>query len=518
MRLLDSLSMARKIGLLIGSALLGILLLLAVFLATERRLILDERRAAVRQTVELAHGILVQQHALVARGDLDEAQARQRALDLIRSLRYSGDEYFWINDLHPRMVMHAARPALDGQDLSTHTDPDGKPLFQEFVRVVRAQGAGFVDYQWPRPGSEHPVPKVSYVKGFAPWGWVVGSGVYVDSVDAAILARSVAMGAGSLLLSLILLAIGLVVGRNMLRVIGGEPAYAKAVTQRIAAGDLGVEIDLHGADQGSLLYAIRTMRNELITLVRRVRDSAESVATASGEIAQGNLDLSRRTEQQAAALQQTAASMEELNGTVQQNADGARRANALAQEATAVATDGGRLVSGVIETMSGIQDSSRRIADIIGVIDGIAFQTNILALNAAVEAARAGDQGRGFAVVAAEVRSLAGHSGRAAKEIRTLIGESVSRVEQGTRQVNQAGATMDEVMASIRRVTTIVAGISTASADQSQGVAQIGQVVSQMDLATQQNAALVEEGAAASESLRDQADRLVGAVAAFRLA
>jgi methyl-accepting chemotaxis protein len=288
---------------------------------------------------------------------------------------------------------------------------------------------------------------------------------------------------------------------------------------RVADGNLSVPIQSQSADEtGALLRALQRMQGNLVQTVATVRGNAESVATASAEIAQGNNDLSQRTEQQASALQQTAASMEQLGGTVRQNADNARQADRLARTASDVAARGGAVVDQVVDTMKGINESSRRIADIIAVIDGIAFQTNILALNAAVEAARAGEQGRGFAVVASEVRSLAGRSADAAKEIKGLIGASVERVEQGTALVDQAGRTMQEVVSSIRQVTAIVAEISAASREQSEGVAQVGQAVSQMDQATQQNAALVEQSAAAASGLRGQADQLVQAVAVFRLA
>jgi methyl-accepting chemotaxis protein len=295
---------------------------------------------------------------------------------------------------------------------------------------------------------------------------------------------------------------------------------AQQAAQAMAGGDLSVALPAAASrdEVGELLIALARMRGQLAEIVTGVRSNAESVATASAQIAQGNLDLSARTEQQASALQQTAASMEQLGGTVTQNADNARQANQLAQGASGIAARGGEVVGRVVETMKGIDDSSRRIADIIGVIDGIAFQTNILALNAAVEAARAGEQGRGFAVVAAEVRNLAQRSAGAAREIKALIQASVERVQQGTALVDQAGATMEEVVASIRRVSDIVGEISSASGEQSAGVSQIGEAVAQMDRTTQQNAALVEESAAAAESLRSQARRLVDAVAVFRLA
>lgn len=320
----------------------------------------------------------------------------------------------------------------------------------------------------------------------------------------------------ALLVSASVLALGLLVVRDLLRQLGGEPSYATEVAYRIAQGDMSAEVKVAQGASASLLAAMAHMQTSLTSVVSTVRTGSEAVATASAQIAQGNNDLSQRTEQQASALQETAGSMEELSSMVKQNADNARQANQLAQSASTVAIRGGEVVTQVVDTMKGINDSSRKIADIISVIDGIAFQTNILALNAAVEAARAGEQGRGFAVVASEVRSLAGRSADAAKEIKALITASVERVEQGTVQAGQAGATMTEVVSSIRRVTDIVGEISAASSEQNQGVARIGEAIQQMDFATQQNAALVEEMAAATSSLKNQAQDLVSSVAIFK--
>jgi methyl-accepting chemotaxis protein len=293
---------------------------------------------------------------------------------------------------------------------------------------------------------------------------------------------------------------------------------ASEVANRVAQGNLSVAIENNRVDEvGQLLNSLKEMQTSLSDVVARVRRGSEGVATASTEIAQGNHDLSARTESQASALEETASSMEELSSTVKQNADNARQANQLAQSASTIAIQGGEVVAQVVDTMRGINDSSKKIADIIGVIDSIAFQTNILALNAAVEAARAGEQGRGFAVVASEVRNLAGRSADAAKEIKSLINDSVDRVGRGTTLVDQAGSTMTEIVASIRRVTDIMGEISAASAEQSAGMGQIGSAVSNMDQATQQNAALVEQMAAAASGLNNQAQELVQTVSVFKL-
>jgi len=339
-------------------------------------------------------------------------------------------------------------------------------------------------------------------------------GQSVDSAQADVVSIQNTVWA-TILLALLVAA---VLAAWIIRAITGPLRQAVEVSHAVAAGNLGMALQVQGRNEtAQLLRSLQQMMESLRKVVSNVRSGSESVASASAQIAQANHDLSARTEQQASALEQTAASMEQLNSTVRQNADNARQANQLAMSATTVAERGGAVVGEVVETMKGINDSSRKIADIIGVIDGIAFQTNILALNAAVEAARAGDQGRGFAVVASEVRSLASRSAEAAKEIKTLIGTSVERVEAGSQLVDQAGATMQEVVAAIRRVTDLMGEISAASTEQSQGVDQVGEAVIQMDQTTQQNAALVEEMAAAASSLRGQAQELVRSVEVFRL-
>ena len=322
-----------------------------------------------------------------------------------------------------------------------------------------------------------------------------------------------------LLAAALLLVIGLAwaITSHLLKQLGGEPRAASEVAKAVSEGDLTTRIVLRAGDRESLMARLSDMQTGLAKAVSQVRQGSDHVATASSEIALGNQDLSGRTEQQATALQQTRSTMEQLGSTVSNNADNAHQANELALGASSVATRGGEVVGQVVQTMKGINESSKKIADIIAVIDGIAFQTNILALNAAVEAARAGEQGRGFAVVASEVRSLAQRSADAAREIKTLISASVDRVAHGTALVDTAGRTMDEIVVAIKRVSDIVGEISSASLEQSTAVARVGESVSQMDEATQQNAALVEQSAAAAESLKMQAHQLVDAVAVFRL-
>lgn len=324
--------------------------------------------------------------------------------------------------------------------------------------------------------------------------------------------------AGFLLFSVALGALGAVlITRWLVNTLGGEPQYAVKLAGRIAAGELNVDVRTRPGDNSSLLFAMKSMRDSLSNIVGQVRNATETISSASQQIVAGNVDLSSRTEAQASSLEETAASMEELTSAVRHNSDSARQANELAVSASAIAEQGGQVVSQVVEKMGSINESAKKISDITGVIDGIAFQTNILALNAAVEAARAGEQGRGFAVVASEVRNLAQRSAAAAREIKELIGDSVGQVEAGTKLVNQAGSTMEEVVVSVRRVTDIMGEITVAGQQQSSGIVQVNEAIAQMDAVTQQNAALVEEATAASHSMQDQANSLAQLVSIFTL-
>jgi methyl-accepting chemotaxis protein-1 (serine sensor receptor) len=339
---------------------------------------------------------------------------------------------------------------------------------------------------------------------------------YEGSHERYGLMRAVVLGA-IILGTLVGAASGFFLIRDVYRQLGGEPKYASQIVRSIADGDLTVTVDTSSGDTHSLLFSMQTMQRNLAQTVGEIRVSTDAIATASSQIASGNLDLSSRTEQQASSLEETASAMEELTSTVKQNSDNSNHANQLAISASTVAQQGGSIVAQVVDTMGAINASSRKIVDIIGVIDGIAFQTNILALNAAVEAARAGEQGRGFAVVASEVRNLAQRSAAAAKEIKTLIGDSVEKVEIGARLVDQAGSAMRSIVDSVKNVTDIMEEITAAGNEQTAGIEQINQAIVQMDEVTQQNAALVEQAAAAAASLQDQASSLAEVVSVFKV-
>ncbi|MDY0106564.1 MAG: methyl-accepting chemotaxis protein [Giesbergeria sp.] len=512
--LLTQLSMRTKLALLTAISVIGLLVVALLLVFGQYDQGLRERQAQVQHAVETASGVLAWAQQQEADGKMSRAQAQEMAKAAVAKMRYHETEYFWINDLDGNMLMHPIRPDLVGKGADTVRDPNGFLVTKEAARLVRSNGKGLLNYQWAKPGKDAPVGKISFVQGFEPWGWVVASGLYIDDLRDDFLANAakVALQVGVVLIIVgwIAVAISASIARGVRQTV--------EVVDAMAHGDLTVPIHIRGKDEiAVLMQSMAAMQAQFASVVTSVRQDSESVATASAQIASGNQDLSSRTESQASALEQTAASMEQLSATVKQNAESAREANQLAVNASTVATQGGAVVSQVVHTMKEINESSRRISDIIQVIDGIAFQTNILALNAAVEAARAGEQGRGFAVVASEVRSLAGRSAAAAREIKALISTSVERVEHGSALVDQAGTTMTGVVEAITRVTNIMGEISSASHEQAQGVAEVGAAVSQMDQVTQQNAALVEEMAAAASSLNAQAEDLVAHVAVFKL-
>ena len=475
---------------------------------------MEERRIALADINQAAHGAIARLAAQAAAGELDTAAAQARAVAIADSLRYGADGYVAILRQDGVVVHNPGNPASDGRNMLDFRDADGKYLFRELTALSKGAGKGFVTFQWLRPGAATPSAKLAYISTYRPWGWIVLTGAYTDDIDADFrrgLAGAAAMMAAA---SALLIAVSVLINRSLNRLLGGAPEAAVAAARRIAANDLSEPIKEAIRTGASLLH---TMQTNLGAALRAIRDSAATIASGAGQIAIGNADLSARTEDQAASLEETAASMEQMTRAVAENADNAVRAGALAATAAQVAGDGGAAMLDVTRTMAEISTASARIADIIGVIEGIAFQTNILALNAAVEAARAGEQGRGFAVVASEVRILAQRSAAAARDIKTLIGDASERIAAGERQVEKAGATMDDVVASIGHVTAILGDIGLASREQAGGIVQINQAVGALDAMTQQNAALVEESAAAADSMRQQSSELDALARRFRL-
>jgi methyl-accepting chemotaxis protein len=482
-----------------------------------REMRFDERKADLIHASELALSIVKTFSDQVSAGSMTEAQAQQRAMDSIRNMRYGKDGYFMIFDSRPTILMHPTQPALQGKDVHDVKDRNGVYYYSETVDALRRDDHSFTAYVFPKPGATELSPKISYNVIYRPWDWILRTGIYVDDLDAQF-HSSLYLSLGILaVLAAMLSSIVLLLNRRILRSLGGEPSYAAEIANQIASNDLTAVVKTAPNDRSSLLFSMKQMQEQLTRTIGTIKISAEAIATATHQIAAGNRDLSQRTEEQAASLEETAASMEQMASTVTQNADNASQANQLAAHAVQVADQGGAVVSRAVETMEGIHASSDRIGNIVGIIEGIAFQTNILALNAAVEAARAGEQGRGFAVVAAEVRSLAQRSAAAAKEIKPLIDDSVERGRAGAAQVQEAGTKMSELTREIRRVTDIMGEIASASQEQSKGIGQVNQAVTQMDVVTQQNAALVEQAAAAASSLESQATGLKASVAMFRL-
>lgn len=589
------LGIGMRLFLLVGVAL-SIMTVGTLFsLVMEQYKVTNERKAMLAAMNDGALAIFAEYHKKETQGALSRDEAQARSIEAIRAMRYRQDGYLWINDMDARIVMHPIRPELDGTDQTGMKDPTGKQLFVEFVKVVRAQGKGFVDYYWPKPGFDEPVKKYSHVAGFAPWGWVVGTGIYADDIGTMFWDNAMVLG-GSLVFAVLFMSAAayvvmrsivphvtaltsvmarLAAGENAIEVPAvnrkdeiGEMARAVLVFRQAAVEKLQVESEAaeslaaveaerarNGAEKareaeedhiaidnlatglatladGDLTYRIdvcfapktQKLKDDFNRTADQLQDAMVAITNAiegmrggAGEITQAADDLSRRTEQQAASLAQTAAALDQITAAVKTTAGNAVQASGATEQARSNAKNSGEVVSEAISAMAEIEKSSRQIGQIIGVIDEIAFQTNLLALNAGVEAARAGEAGKGFAVVAQEVRELAQRSAAAAKEIKALISTSGQQVGHGVELVGQAGQSLEKIVAQVAEISGLMSEIAGSAREQSNGLGEVNIAVNEMDQVTQQNAAMVEQSTAASRSLAQKAEELRHLVGRFRL-
>jgi len=592
---LRNLSIMARLRLVVLFSGIGLAIAIGVGLLNLSSTMHDDIALKTRSQVETAVSVIDHYYAESQAGRMTEAEAKAAAIGAVKAMRYGGQEYFWITTLETKMVMHPMKPALDGKDVSENRDPKGKALFSEMTKVAKANGRGFVNYMWPKPGHDQPQPKISYVALMPAWGWIVGSGVYVDDIEDAVGKEALEQVAIGLVLVLIVGVGAALLGRTITRPImtltqrmsglaegdkdspvpfadlaneTGEMARAlavfrqaaldrdrleaetaamrdqasaeaqkraeaeraaaevqrrvvadvTAVAARLAGGDLTVRLAQDfPADYTELRENLNAALAQLASAMKAVRDNALGIQHGADDIASASDNLSRRTEQQAATLEETTAALGELTNTVQRSATGARQARAAVAVAQEQAQHSGAVADKAVAAMGQIEDSSQQITNIIGVIDEIAFQTNLLALNAGVEAARAGESGKGFAVVAQEVRALAQRSAEAAKEIKGLIGASSRQIDEGVMLVREMGDAMQGIVGKVDEIDGLMGGIASLAADQSEGLGQINIAMSQIDQNTQQNAAMVEEATAAVHSLKNETNQLARLVGQFEL-
>ena len=542
---MSKLTLRSRLNALTAITIIGLCLLSTIVLFGERNQLLADRQEKVRNLVEVAQTTVGMYEKLAASGALSPDEAKKQAANAVRSMRYGKDDYFWINDANAVIVMHPIKPELDGKDLSDFKDKNGKRIFVEFARTVKANGAGFVDYVWPKPGFKEEVPKISYVKGSDNWGWVIGSGIYIDDVDALFRANALKLLGWVVLIGGFIAVSLTFVTRNVLKTIGGDPREVSRVTQRIAAGDLSSEVTCAPGDDTSVLAGMKEMQETLRRMIADIMHGSEQLAAASVQLLRASEEVARRSQRQSESASSMAAAVEEMTVSIDQVGENAREAHAISVQAGDLSDKGTQVIHNATSEMNSIaravQSSSSiieelgrqsdQITSIVKTIREIADQTNLLALNAAIEAARAGEQGRGFAVVADEVRKLAERTSRSTTEITGMVERiqhgthnavvsmeaGVKQAGQGVELAGQAGASITEIRDGAQRVMAVVNNISEAIREQGTASGDIAKSIEYIARMSEESAKAVKETAEAARHLQQLSSTLSVSVSRFKL-
>ncbi len=534
----------KLVGLTVATVI-ALCVLFAVVLSSEKSQLLADRQDKIRNVVEVATGVLENFHRLEKSGKLTREEAQAQAKETLRGLRYDKAEYFWINDMHPVSVMHPIKPELEGKDQTSNIDKTGKALYVEFVKTVKANGAGFVDYYWTKPGSDAVVPKISYVKGFEPWGWIVGSGIYIDDVDAIFHQNAMKFLVWGLLIGGFIAISLTLVSRNLIKTLGGDPQYASLITRRIAAGNLTAEVNCATGDTTSVLAGMKEMQQTLRMMIEEIVRGAEQLSSSSNDLLHASEEVVMRSRQQSESASSMAAAVEEMTVSIDQVSENAREAHNITVQASDLSKAGTKVIQSAATEMHKISDAvqsssaiiedlgrqSDQITSIVNTIKEIADQTNLLALNAAIEAARAGEQGRGFAVVADEVRKLAERTTLSTAEIAGMV----SKIQNGTRSAvdsmqtgvqqaskgvdlaSQAGASINEIHEGSTRVMDVVNSISDSIREQGTVSSEIAKNIERIAQMSEESANAVQHTTDAARHLQQLSTALHNSVSRFKL-
>jgi methyl-accepting chemotaxis protein len=539
-----SMSLSTRMVATILANILALIVLFVGVLYTERSLLLADRQEKVRNLVEVAHGVIAQHEKAVAEGKMPLETAQASALAVLRNMRYDTVEYFWVNDMAPKVLMHAAKPELEGKDMATLKDPNGKFLFNEFVAVVKKDGKGFVDYYWPKAGAQDPVAKISYVMGFAPWGWIVGSGIYLDDVNKIFREEAIKFLLWGLIIAAVVAIPLVLMRRNLLRLLGGDPSEAVAVARRIAAGDISTEVVCAPGDSDSLLAGMKDMQAHLRSMIHEVSQGAENLGRASEDMIDAAEHVSAHAGKQSEAASSISVSVMEMTISMNLVEDSAREAFTLSQQAGTLADNGTTVINDATAEMRLLSDAvnsssvaiqelgrqSQEITSIVNTIKEIADQTNLLALNAAIEAARAGEQGRGFAVVADEVRKLAERTTLSTADIASKVSRiqtgthgavasmdaGVAQAAKGVNLTEQGGESIQQIRDSSKRVLAVVNDITGALVEQSSATKQISTSVNDIVAMSEETATSLNRTVESSRRLRDLSNSLQQSVKRFK--